>query len=36
VKKTDTAIALNDSDVFIDVLIADGERWYAAGIISQK
>jgi isoleucyl-tRNA synthetase len=25
-EKTDTAIALNDSDVFIDVLVADGEK----------
>jgi isoleucyl-tRNA synthetase len=25
-QKTDTAIALNDSDVFIDVLVADGEK----------
>ncbi len=25
-EKTDTAIALNDSDVFIDVMVADGEK----------
>jgi isoleucyl-tRNA synthetase len=25
-EKTDTAIALNDSDVFVDVLVADGEK----------